>query len=787
MDEWIQALADYAKGALRPSAGTVTLPGPAAPIQIVTDRWGVPHVSAESREDLFFAQGWLHAAERMWQMEFTVRAAQGRLSEIVSIAGLSLDKFFRTLGLGRLAREWAQTPDAETLAAATPYLAGLRAAAELPRAVEYQFLELDPDVPHTVEGALAASFSITLLMGFSLSTNWPFEVLRAELARHLGPERARELTPFIGPEAPIAVPSSPSFPSVAQELRDTAFDAGAARGIGSNNWVVAASKTTTGAPILCNDPHLLVQMPSVWMEMHLASPDFEVAGLTLPGIPGVVIGHNRKIAWGFTNTQADVEDLYLERLSDDGTRYQYGDDWHEVTVIPEQILVRGETEPITHLVRHTRHGPLLTGWIAGGTTPTFLEDRITDPLALRWILRETPASLRAILGMNAASTFQEFREATRAWPTAGQNMVYADIDGHIGYQFTGAVPIRAKGSGAAPLPGWDPAYEWTGAIPFDDLPWALDPPQGFIATANHRMVDLDYPYYLTNDWEFGHRIRRIVSLLTAQERLSIQDMQRIQMDTHSGVAADLVPIFLNARVGGDREAEALKHVAAWDLMLTPEAVGGAIFNAWYAQVTKALFAERLGPVLYQEYYARKAWTTNWCYDAVVQILRNPQAFWVGGDGTDNVAARDVLLGRALSGACDDLTSRLGEQIGDWRWGRLHQVHFAHVLATPIPALHGLLSAGPFEAAGGDDTINRGVILPGEGFVDTAIPSARLIFDLGDFDASLCVITTGVSGNPAGAHYRDQAALWSRGEYHPMPFSKAAVEAAAESALTILPA
>jgi len=786
MEQWVEALRDYAASALRPADGTVTVSGPGAPIEIVTDEWGVPHVLAESRDDALFAQGWLHAAERLWQIEFTVRVATGRLSEIVSIAGLSLDKFFRTLGIGRLAGEWARDADPITREVATPYHAGFVAAARsLPRPVEYEFLDLQPMIPDTVEDSIAASFAFVGLMGFTLSANWPFELLRAELAQQLGIERARELTPFIGAEVPVAVPSSPTFPGTAQALCAMARDAGAVRGIGSNNWVVSGAKTDTGKPILCNDPHLLVQMPSIWMEMHLNAPGFHVTGLTLPGIPGVVIGHNERIAWGFTNTGADVEDLYLERLGDGDSQYEYDGSWRPVTVVEEQILVRGEADPVPHIVRETHHGPLLTGWIAAGSQPVVLEDRIRDPLAMRWILRETPPSMAGLIGMNTASNWAEFRAAAALWPTAGQNMVYADVDGNIGYQFTGVVPVRGKGAGSAPLPGWDSAYEWTGTIPFDDLPSTLNPERGFVATANHRMVDLDYPYYLTNDWEMGHRIRRITALLTERETLTTGDMKRIQADSFSGIAADLVPIFLCAEVDGERETDAVKQVQAWDLTLTRESVGGAIFNAWFARTAEALFAAKLGSELWDEFYPRKGWTTNWCYESVRAILENPQRFWVGGDG-DNLAARDALLGGALTTAVADLTRRFGDDMSEWRWGRMHQVHFAHVLAVPIPSLHDLLSAGPFEAAGGDDTINRGVIFPGEGFVDGAIPSARLIMDLADWDRSEGVITTGVSGSPASPHYRDQADLWARGAYHPMPFTRKAVDNAAKSRLTIEP-
>lgn len=789
MDDWVAALGEYARSALRPAGGTIALDGPAAPVEIVTDRWGVPHVYAQSRDDAFFAQGWLHAAERLWQVEFTTRVASGRLSEIVGVAGLGLDRFFRTLGLGRLARRWAANADPETRAVAGPYAAGFRAAASgLPRPVEHQLLDLSPAVPASTAEALEASFAITLLLGFTLSANWPFEFLRAELARRLGAERARELTPFVGPEAPLVEPSSPEIPGVPRQLIDTAFAAGARRGVGSNNWVVGGDKSSTGKPILCNDPHLLVQMPAVWMEMHLSAPGYEVAGVTLPGLPGVIIGHNSKIAWGFTNTGADNQDLYAIRLNDDATEYEYDGAWRPLTFVDEPIVVRGEAEPVVHRVRETHHGPLITSWIAAGTQPTVVEGRIADPLALRWILRDKPASLRSIVGINVAQTFDEFRDAARLWPTAGQNMVYADTDGTIGYQFTGAVPIRGKGSGEAPLPGWSSEYEWTGEIGFDELPRTRNPERGFVATANQRMVGLDYPHYLTNDWEMGHRARRIATLLTAKERLGVEDMQRIQSDVWSGIAADLVPAMLDAAdPAGEREADALKHLAAWDFALSADSVGGAVFNAWFAHTAEALFRERLGDTLWDEFYPRKAWTTNWCYEAVAGVLRTPQAHWVGGDGRDNRAALRRLVSGALTSACADLEARLGADVGEWRWGRLHRVLFAHVLAAQIPPLHELLSAGPFEAAGGDDTINRGVIFPAEGFADGAIPSTRLIFDLADFDNSRSVITSGNSGNPASPHYRDQSELWARGGYHPMPFSRAAVDAAAESRLVIEPA
>jgi penicillin amidase len=788
MEPWVAELREHARTALRPVDGRLVLAGARDEIEILTDRWGVPHVYARSAEDVFFAQGYLHAAERLWQVDFQRRVAQGRLAEIVGEPGLPLDRFFRTLGLGRLARAKARAFDEESRAVAARYHAGFRAAiTTLPPPVEYRLLAVEPDFPDDLEEALVDAASITLLMSFTLSANWPFEILRAELAARLGPERARELTPFVGPEAPLLAPSSPSFPGLARHLRDAAYAAGLRRGLGSNNWVLAGSKTTTGRPILANDPHLLAQMPATWMEMHLACPEIEVAGVSLPGIPGIVIGHNRRIAWGFTNTQADVADCYVERLSEDEARYEFRGRWLPLRRRRERIRVRGEAKPRVHEVRETRHGPLITAWIAGGTTPTVVEGRIRETVALRWIQRDLPLSFRPILLLDRASSWEEFREAARAWPIAGQNMVYADVDGNIGYQFTGVVPIRARGSGVAPVPGWTGDHEWIGTIPFEDLPSAFNPAQGFIATANHRVVDADYPYHITHDWEMPHRARRIVALLTAKERLSHDDVRAIQLDTQSGVAAELLPFFLRARPADERAAEALKHVEAWDLRLEADSVGAAIFNAWFARVSEALFAERLGPELYEEYYPRKAWTTNWAYDAVREILAHPQAFWVGGDGSDNAAARDRLLGRALEAACRDLEERLGPDVAEWRWGKLHRVQFRHVLAQAIPGLDELLSLGPFEVGGGDDTVNRGVLYPAEGFADGAVASWRGIIDLGDFDRSSSVITTGNSGNPASPHFGDQAPLWASGASHPMPFTRAAVEREAEGRLVVAPA
>ncbi|MBI4729027.1 MAG: penicillin acylase family protein [Acidobacteria bacterium] len=787
MDDWIAGLREHARSALRPVEGRLQIEGLAGEVEVLTDSWGVPHVYASGLDDLYVAQGYLHAAERLWQIDFTRRLAQGRLAEVVGEPGVAMDRFFRTIGLGRAARALAGRLDDRSRAIGRAYLAGFRAAVRsLPRPVEYQILAVEPETATSEDEGLVDAVSMSLAISFLLSTNWPFEVLRAQLARRLGAERASELAPFSGGEGPLATTQSRAFPGVARELLEAVAAAGGARpGTGSNNWVVAGSKSATGKPILCNDPHLAVQMPAIWYEIHLSCPEMEASGVSLPGIPGVVIGNNRRIAWGFTNTQADCEDLYLERLSADGLTYEFEGEWRRVERIREEILVRGEAAARIHEVRATHHGPLLTDLIVGAADPQVREGAIAEPLALRWIHFDLVPDQSAIEALDRAGSWEEFRAAARRWPAAGQNMVYADVDGNIGYQFTGTLPIRAKGSGAAPLPGWDGEHEWRGTVPFDELPSVLNPPQGFIATANHRVVDLDYPHYVTNDWEPSHRIRRIVRLLTEKERLDPDDMARIQRDVHSGIADDLVDLFLEADAGDGLTADALKEVKRWDRSLDPGSVGGAVFNVWLYKVSEELFGEKLGADLFDSYHRLKGWVTAWAYDAIRDILRRPQAFWVGGGG-DNVGARRALLGRALGRACADLEARLGPDVSEWRWGRLHQVHFEHVIARAVPALAPLLSAGPFEAPGGDDTVNRGVFTPGEDYRDAAVSSWRQIVDLGDFDRTLRVVTVGQSGNPASPHFRDQCEMWLRGEYRRAPFTRAAVEAASEGRLVLAP-
>jgi len=777
MEPWVEGLKGQAAAALRPLDGAVSLPGFPGEVSITTDRWGVPHVDASDRDAMYAAQGYVHATERAWQVDFMRRVAQGRLSELVGEPGVGLDRFFRTIGIGRMVRGWvADGLDEDTVRIGRAYHAGFLAGIRsIPAPVEYQILGAEPPTPETFEDAMTDGLSISMLIAFGLSMNWTLELIRFQLASALGAERAMALTPFLGAAPPEALPPRHNDTGAVADMLATARQGGAGvPGVGSNNWVLAGSRTTTGMPLLCNDPHLLVAMPAIWTEMHLRCPDMNVTGVSFPGVPGILIGHNERCAWGFTNTQADVADLYLERLSEDGSAYEYDGAWLPVETIREEIAVRNEPEPRVLEVRRTRHGPMITDILVGAVDTQVREDAIAAPLALRWMGADRKISQRGIELLNSAHDWPSFREAAALWPSIGQNMVYADVDGHIGYQFTGVYPIRGKGSGAAPAPGWDAAYEWTGTIPFDELPWSYDPPSGALATANNRVVDLDYPYYLTNDWEPAQRIRRITAVLASREKHSADDMAALHADTRSGLADEVVPLALGATLRS-ADAEAARDIlAGWDHRMDAASPGAAVFALWLDALATVLFRTELGDELFDLYHTNRSWISAFASESVAaHVAGRPD--------------RDRVIDESLANAYRHARERLGNDVGAWRWGTLHQITFGHVLGRALPPLAELFNAGPFEASGGDDTVNRGTYTVGENFQTGGIPSYRQIVDLGDFDRSRSVITTGCSGNPASPYYSNQTELWLRGEYHPMLFSPEAIANDSVGTLTIKPA
>jgi penicillin G amidase len=781
MSEWVKILNEGARRALPPVEGEVRAPGLHGRVEVIRDRWGVPHIYASDLHDLFLAQGYVVASERLFQMEFLIRLGQGTLSELFSQLTLPVDRFVRTLGWNRIARRSAQAYDQTSRDLAQWFGAGIRAWREaMPeRPVEYQVLDAEPFVLEEDNVATAGAAG-AVFMAWGLSRNWDHELLRAEIAERLGPEAMRTLFPDLDTEVALVEAAKEGGSDRLALLRDAILPPS---GQGSNNWVVDGSRTETGKPLLANDPHLAISLPSIWYECHLAAPGMEASGVALPFSPGIVIGHNDRIAWGFTNTEGDVQDLYLERLSEDGTRAEYEGRWEPVTIHREEILVRGQDEPEVLEVRETRHGPILDSYMVGVADPVVVEGGITRTYALRWVGAEATIEPSTILRLNTAGTWEDFREAVRDWRCPGQNAVYADVAGNIGYQLTGLYPLRRQGDGTVPVPGWTDQYEWEGWVPFDELPWALNPESGFLCTANNKVHDEGYPFNLGRDFLPPFRARRIAQLITERDRHSRHTFAAMQADTLSLPAAQIVPHLVAVEPADDRQKEALSLLDQWDHRLEAGSAAAVIYEVWCKHIALHVLGRMFDDErLLTHFFGRRQWTNAFQYQVLPNLLTYPTATWWGGNG---IRARDQVLRESLEAALVELSNLLGEDLQAWRWGTLHKARFAGRLAL-IPDLTDMFTAAEVELGGDEQTVLQGSFEPGWSYDVVVTPSWRQILDPSDWDASVGTHTVGQSGHPASPHFKDLVELWARGEHHPLPFSRAAVEAASESTLTLVP-
>lgn len=732
-------------------SGTIRVAGLGDPVEVVRDRWGIPHLFARSARSLFFAQGFVHAQDRLWQMELNRRTASGRLAEIFGEAALPTDRFLRTIGLRRVAEAHLGAVSPQTKQNLDAYAAGVNAyiagaRGRLP--IEFTLLRFAPE-PWTP----ADSIAYGKLMAWVLGGDWRVEILRQQLLERFGDGAMDRLLPGYPADAPV-ITGGWYLPGLG--LRSLP-------GIGSNNWVVAGNRTDTGSPLLANDPHLESQMPSIWHIMHLNGGPYDVVGATFPGVPGVIIGHNRDIAWGVTNANPDVQDLYIERFHpEDPTRYLHKGQWIPATVVRETIKVKGRTEPAVEIVRITRHGPILNNVVRG----------LHAPLALRWTAMESSTIIESVDGINRASTWEEFRQALRAWDAPSQNFVFAHRNGEIGNQMPGRIPVRAKGTGAVPVPGWTGEYEWAGWLPFEALP-SVHRRDGFIVTANNRIAPPGYPHFLGRDWDVGYRARRINALLSEGTQ-SVETFKRIHNDVASLPGMAMVEVLRSVRILDPALQPLFTELLQWDGVLSASSRPAAVYEALLDALIKEVFRTPLDEAVFARYLRQ--------YEGAVQtllaLLRKPSSGWWRGN-------RDRLVETALRDAVRTLEGQLGSNREKWRWGRLHQTTFVHPIGR-IKSLAWIFNTTTPEVGGDAFTVNNGAFNPEEPFRQLVVASYRQILDPADWDRSLVIHTTGQSGLPFHRHYRDFAALWARGEYVPLLFSRPRIEEVAAGRLVLTP-
>jgi penicillin amidase len=762
-------------------------------VEILLDKHGIPHIYAQTERDAIFAQGYMHARDRLWQMEQNRRIASGTLSELYGESALDVDRFSRIVGFRRAAQAEAEQMDAETRATVEAYVAGINAymEANLGRlAAEFNLLRHTPERWQVVDVV-----ALYKLFGWSLSINWESELTRLQLMSALGPIRAAELEPDYPEKTPIIMEALDSYEMV--RLLSTAgllmneyekirqWVGQPAPGMGSNSWVVAPKHTQTRRAILCNDPHLALQIPGIWYENALHSPTLEVSGVSYPGIPGVLIGHNEEIAWGLTNAYVDVQDLYIERADGENpTRFEYQGAWEDAEVLEETIQVRRQTEPHVERVVITRHGPLIS---------SFLKESDLQPLSLRWMGHTPGHGLRSILNLNRAQDWDAFVKALTDWGLAPQNISYADKDGNIGYLLAGAIPVRRQNLGLVPAPGWDGAHEWAGTVPAHELPRLFNPSSGRIILANNKVVGDDFHHFLGVDYLPGWRAARLQEMLTEKERYSLRDMEEMQLDVTSKFAAALTPFFLQLNSDDPFIKVAIGYLRRWTYNMDPDSTAGLILHYALICLLDEIYGKKLGklrdpyfgvtrsPIFLMDGFAHRATTK------LIELLTNEvESPWYTDAETQRHRTRDEVLYAALSQAIKLIRSELGDNARRWNWGRVHQVRYVHPLGS-VRLFRSLFNRGPFPVGGDATTPNQTSYAPQLplGLVQVTA-SYRQIYDVGVWDAAKCVTTSGQSGHPMSPHYADQITMWREGVYHVMPWSREAVRTAARNRIELLP-
>jgi penicillin amidase len=839
----------YLRRSLPQVEGTATVAGLSAPIEIVRDADAIPHIFAANKADALFGLGYVHAQDRLWQMELQRRIGFGRLSEVLGAAALPQDRFLRTVGFGRAARRaWASTPDWAKQQINT-YVAGVNAflsthhGARLPP--EFTLLRFEPEPWSGADVIVWVK-----MMAWDLSANYSFELLRHDLTRAVGADRMAQLMPpyahaglSILPDRPaegvesasahgsdrvygsdrgdgsdrsdglvrlgfhanpvrLTNPTDPTYPTYATHAPSSwshAFArslaagvpsvrdilAGAwAEGLGSNNWVVDGTMTASGKPLLANDPHLSARIPSTWYLAHVTGGDFEMIGATLPGAPAVALGRNRFIAWGATNVAADVEDLYRERLDAAGTHAEYAGAQEPMTIVRETILVKG-AKAVTLNVRVTRHGPLVSDAINANNAEltTGPKPPPLEPLAFRWTaLDAEDGTVASFLKLNEARNWSEFTSALRDFVSPSQNFVYADADGHIGYYAPGRIPVRASGDGATPAEGWSGAAEWTGWIPFEELPHTYDPPEHMIVTANHRPAGPGYPHALGLEWPEPYRAQRIVDLLHAKTGFTPDDFARIQADTVSLHAKTLLPVLLaHTHAQSGAEQQAVAALQAWNADAAADSAAAAIFGAWFHHLTPVLVGDDLGPLLSGRYEERFSFTTRF----ITRTLASNDTAWCDDITTAQREQCDDAVATALRKALAELTERLGADMSHWRWDAVHPAVLPHQGLDAVAALRPILSRSV--PNGGDwSTVNVAPAVADKPYEQHSIPGYREIIDLSPANDSRFVDAVGQSGHFLSSHYDDFLKDWRAVRHKKLRMERADIDAGAIGRLQLQP-
>lgn len=820
-------------------AGTVELDGISAPVTILRDKNGVPHIYAHTTNDLFFAEGYVHAQDRYWQMEFCRRIGEGRLSELFGESQLQTDIFLRTLGIARVARlEYEQT-DPQTKGRLEAYAAGVnayimhRGAARL--GLEFAILNLTGVKTKIEPWSPVNTLEWAKMMALSEEGNWDDDVFMSRVVQAIG---TRSLSSFYTPyrkEMPFAVSNAEL--GIQQKTTTLPFPLfGGDRDTGSNGWAIAGSRTRSGKPILANDMHLDQQLPGTWYEVGLhgvadngtvgrtAACPFDLFGYSLPGAPGVVVGHNDRIAWGFMDLHGDVQDLYIEKVNPQNPdQYMVDGKWKNMDIVYEEIKVDKANEPYRLRVRLTRHGPIISDHGGQTALATFQRDASADfaesieltAVSLKWLPLQPSSVFKAVLSLNQARNYEEFRTAMSGWTAPSLNCVYADVDGNIAYQCIGRIPIREKGFGEALVPGWVSMFEWNGFIPFKELPSSLNPEKGYVVSANNPPAGSAYKYYIGSELDYGYRARRIVEMIeTARNPIGVDDVKAMQADNLNYLALevcealkglDLRPTALERRITADRNkglsdkkkrelekrqaeetermTEARDELLTWDGRMDGDSSPAVLYAYFWTQLVTEIFHDQ---------YPEQDWPmseSTRAENAVHFMLQNPEnVFWDDITTPEERENRTVILVRAFRRGYRALAKKWGDNPKKWRWDKVHTITFVHPTLgkSGIGLIDNLFNRGPYPVSGGASQVNAEAWDRKKPFEVLHIPSMREIVPLGNLKEALTILPAGESGHPFSRHYDDMVDRWRRVQYHPMLWDRKDIEKQSEGKLVLLP-
>lgn len=765
--------------------GTIELPGIKNDVKVYRDQFGVPHIFAENVYDAYYAVGFIHAQDRLWQMDLIRRAGLGRLAEVLGEEALPIDRMFRTLRLSHLAKETLVGLDDEVRLSLDAYSDGISAFIKHNKGkypLEFDILGYEPEPWKAEHSAL-----ISRLMAWELNYGRWIDLVQSFVAGEVGEEMARELYPSWPADAPMIIPkdrdgkriAAMDFPLIRSDLLYRKIvGAGSYQG-GSNAWAVSGERSVSGKPLLANDPHLLLNAPARWFELHVVAPGLDVYGASIPGIPYVIIGKNKYIAWGVTNAMIDDSDFYVEQVDSlsHPSFYRFNNQWKPMKQMVDTIIVK-DALPVVVTNYYTHRGPIINK-----IEP--VSSLYSELVSMRWTgfdVTKDPATFYLI---NRAANWSEFESGLKFFNAPAQNFVYADVEGNIGYKMGGRLPIR-NSKGSTPLfPGSVDTYDWKGMVPFDQMPRLFNPRDGYIATANNKVIDDSYPYHVSTYWEPEWRIKRIVELLKSQPTFSVSDFEKMQFDIFSPQARELVPIILETmeteKLESKEALDVLSYLRNWTYEMRDDDVSTSFFHAFLYKTIQNTYADELGEQVMSLYdtLAMPPMT------AITAHLKQNDSRWFDNVLTEPRETKADIIRKSFHDALGYLRENLGGELKEWRWGRIHQVEFEHMFGA-IPLLRPLFNVGPFPNSGSYSSINNGYFRFDKPFKNSIGPSIRFIFDLADLHHPLAVMPPGQSGHPFHENYDDQVELWIHGSYRRVSTLRSTIEESCEKVLTLTP-